>query len=239
MDALAAQPYVCGQPDPLRAAQDSHRTAWGRKGKMGAWLELCARTDCDAGRARVRLEPGLDTLGCADCLRSSFFSWMLLLLPEACAIVGTEAGLEGTGSGSRVLFPLDLPRIKSRAALRDDHGRSIYRIILNGDQSLIRMVQGKHFHFRSQADLSCDIEEVAGVGASHVGHTAQLPLAPEQLVVIKLRNAIQVDGVDRNHPSFPQARKRRNHYVSAGRKGHGAIQLQGRLFGLTPDPGSS
>ena len=43
-------------------------------------------------------------------------------------------------------------------------------------------------------------QEIASVGAGHVGDTADLPLAPQQAVVVELRDAVEVDGVDGTTP---------------------------------------
>src|SRR5271169_2154966 len=60
-----------------------------------------------------------------------------------------------------------------------------------------------------QLDVAGNLEEVAGIGAGHVGDAADLPLAPQQAVVIEFGDAIEVNGVDGNHSTFAQAAERR------------------------------
>src|SRR5271157_2118518 len=87
-----------------------------------------------------------------------------------------------------------------------------------------------------QLDLGRKLQEIAGVRAGHVGDTANLALAPEQAVVIELRNAIEVNGVDGDHTAFSQTGERSHHHISAGREGDGAIQFGRWLvsFGAYP-----
>ena len=62
--------------------------------------------------------------------------------------------------------------------LRHDHGGAVHGVILHRKQRFIRLIKPKHCHLRLQADLRGQRQEVAGIGASHVGHAAQLALAP-------------------------------------------------------------
>ena len=55
-------------------------------------------------------------------------------------------------------------------------------------------------------------------------------------VVIELRDAVQMNRVDRHHAAFAQAGERGNHHVAAGRKGHGAIERNGRPVLFSADP---
>jgi hypothetical protein len=45
-----------------------------------------------------------------------------------------------------------------------------------------------------------------------------------------------VNGVDGDYAAFAQAGKRRNHHLSAGGEGDGAIEFEGRAFDFRPDP---
>src|SRR5271157_2503796 len=123
------------------------------------------------------------------------------------------------------------------ANLRHNHGGAVHRIVLDRDQRLVRLIQRKHCHFRPQSNLRGQREKVAGVGAGHVGHAAQLAFAPQQAVVIELRHAVQVNCVDGDHTALSQAAQRGDHDVSARGECDGAVEFQRRLLGLTSHPG--
>src|SRR5690348_2876265 len=81
-----------------------------------------------------------------------------------------------------------------------------------------------------KVDLGCNLQKITGISASHVGYTAHLPLAPQQVVVIKLRNAVEVNCVDGNHAAFTQAGQRCDNHVSARSESDSAIKLYWRSF---------
>ncbi len=90
-------------------------------------------------------------------------------------------------------------------ALRHDYGCAVDGIVLHRQQRFVGLVEWKHSDSRLHPDLRGQFEKVASVAAGHVGHTAQLALAPEQTVVIELRDAIKMNRVDRHHAAFAQA----------------------------------
>jgi hypothetical protein len=63
-----------------------------------------------------------------------------------------------------------------------------------------------------------DLEKVARILPGHIGYTADLSLAPEQRIVVEGRHVIEMDGVDGDHATLPQTRKRADNYFSAGRE---------------------
>ena len=72
---------------------------------------------------------------------------------------------------------------------------------------------------------------------SHVRHTADLPLAPKQLVIVKRRHLIEMDCIDRNHSTLAQRGQGADDYLSTGSEGDRPVQLHGRLLVLVADPG--
>src|SRR6266404_8309591 len=84
-------------------------------------------------------------------------------------------------------------------ALGNEDCCSVYRIALDGCQRFICLVERESFYPGLKVNLSCDVEEVTGICASHVGDAPNLPLSPEQAVVIELRNTIKMDSVNGNY----------------------------------------
>src|ERR1039457_1870628 len=85
-------------------------------------------------------------------------------------------------------------------------------------------------------DLGGNLEKVARVGAGHVRNAANLALAPKQMVVVELGNAVEMDRVDGDDSSLAQTCEGGDYNVSAGRKGDGAIQFDWRLVRFTSNP---
>jgi hypothetical protein len=75
---------------------------------------------------------------------------------------------------------------------------------------------GRKFNF------GCDLKEIPGIEASHVGHAAKA-LSAQQAVVVKLGNPIQVNRIDCNHTTFSQTAQSGHDNISAGSKSHGAV----------------
>src|SRR5215469_14840182 len=122
-------------------------------------------------------------------------------------------------------------------SLRNQNGGAINPIILQNSQGFVRLIEGKLRDFRVQLDVGSQLEEIASVGSGHIGDAAQLSLSPEQPVIIKLRHAIEVNGVDRHHAALTEARERRKHYISAGGKGDGAVEWDRWLIRFPANPG--
>src|SRR6266852_3785083 len=84
-------------------------------------------------------------------------------------------------------------------------GGSVDGILFYRTQSFVDLVEWECSYFRLQTNLARDLEEISSVSPSHVRDTPKLALAPEQAVIVKLRNPVQVNRVDGNHSSLPQA----------------------------------
>src|ERR1039458_2401665 len=85
-------------------------------------------------------------------------------------------------------------------------------------------------------DLGGNPEEVAGIGASHVCDTANLALAPEQMVIVELRNATEMHGGDGGASTLAQTGQGSDHPVSTGRERDGAVEFDGRPFRFRSHP---
>src|ERR1700722_5685793 len=84
-------------------------------------------------------------------------------------------------------------------ALRDDPSRSIPRVVLDRRQRLIRLIERERRNARRDADLARQFEKIPGIRPRHIRHAANLPLAPQQPIVIELRNTIEMNRVDGHH----------------------------------------
>src|SRR6185312_4646250 len=82
--------------------------------------------------------------------------------------------------------------------------RTVDCITLNRSQRLVCLIERKRLHFRLQVDLRRYLQKIASIGARHIRYAAQLPLAPQQFVVIKFRYTIEMNRVDRDHTAFAQ-----------------------------------
>ena len=121
----------------------------------------------------------------------------------------------------------DAPRIGGitlRTILRNNHRGSVDRVVLQRQQRFVGLLQREHGDLGPEPDLARQLKEIAGVGAGHVGDTADLPLTPQQAVVIEFGDAIQMDGVDRHHAALAEARERRDHDIATGGEGDGAVE---------------
>jgi hypothetical protein len=49
-----------------------------------------------------------------------------------------------------------------------------------------------------QIDRTRQIRKIPHMGARHIGNATNLPFSPRQPVIIELRNAVEMDGVDRD-----------------------------------------
>src|SRR6059058_5703133 len=105
--------------------------------------------------------------------------------------------------------------------LRNDNSRSVHGVALDGGKRFIHATERKGRHLRLDPDLACNTQEIARVGTGHVGNAADLPLAPKQPIVIKLRYTVQMDGVNGHDSSFAKSRECSDHHLSAWRKGNG------------------
>src|ERR1700733_2208015 len=105
------------------------------------------------------------------------------------------------------------------AKSRDNHSRSIFRLILDREQCFICILQGKHHRPRTNSQVSRQRQKITRILARHIRHAANLPLAPKQLVIIKRRHLVEVDGIDRDHSTFAQRRQGADDHLATGCEG--------------------
>ena len=115
-------------------------------------------------------------------------------------------------------------------------GGAIHGIVFEQRERVIHLVEREGSHLGLQTNLGGDLQEIARILARHVCHAAHLPFAPQQSVLIELRNAIQMDGVNGHNAAFAQTGQRGDHDISAGSEGNRTIQLHRRFVFLTAHP---
>src|ERR1035438_4905135 len=93
-------------------------------------------------------------------------------------------------------------RPKRRFCSRNDHRCAVDGIVLDREQSLVGLMERKLRHLGMKLDLGGNLEKVARVGAGHVRNAANLALAPQQMVVVELGNAVKVDCVNGDDSSL-------------------------------------
>jgi hypothetical protein len=109
---------------------------------------------------------------------------------------------------------------RSYRRLEDEHGCAIDGVLLYRLQSFIGLIKGKGRYPGPKINLGGDLDKISGIGARHIGHAAKLPLSPQQAIVVKFRNPVEMNRVDRNHSAFSQTPESGYNYISAGRKSH-------------------
>src|SRR5260370_41631742 len=72
---------------------------------------------------------------------------------------------------------------------RDDDSGSVDGIVLDGGEGFVGLVERENGYLGLEPDVDGDLEKIARGGARHIGDTADLPLAPEQPVVIEFWDA--------------------------------------------------
>ena len=70
----------------------------------------------------------------------------------------------------------------------------------------------------------------------HVSHTAYLSFSPQQLVIVEGGHLVKMNGIDRHHPTFAQARQRINYHLATWREGDCAVQRHRRPGIFVTDP---
>ena len=113
---------------------------------------------------------------------------------------------------------------------RNNYCGAVYCFVLDRLKSLIGLGQWKDRDLRADADVVRNFQEIAGVGAGHIGDAAYHALAPQEFVVIELGHVIQMNGVDRDYSAFAKTCQRADHDISAGSECDGAIKFDRRLF---------
>lgn len=118
----------------------------------------------------------------------------------------------------------------------DDCG-AIDGVLFYGQQSFIRLIERKHRYLWLETDLRGEGQKIASIGAGHVGDATNLAFAPQQAVIVELRHAIKMDGIDGDHASFAKTSEGGDHNVSCRSEGNGAIECDWRLLGFRSNPG--
>ena len=103
-------------------------------------------------------------------------------------------------------------------------------------ERLIRVVECEFRNIRTDAEVMSNLEKVACILPGHIGNAADLPLTPEQSVVVEGRHMIEMNGVDGNHATLPQTRKGADYHFSAGRECDRTVEHHGRLFIFFANP---
>ena len=119
---------------------------------------------------------------------------------------------------------------------RENHCRAVDRIALHRRQGLIRLIERKGRDPRLELNLGSQFQKIAGIGARHVRDAPNLPLAPQQLVIIELRYAIKMNRIDGDYSAFAQAAERGDHHLPAGSERNCPIKFHGRLLRLRANP---
>src|ERR1039458_4812230 len=114
------------------------------------------------------------------------------------------------------------------SASHDYGGGSVDGTLFYRHQRFVGLIEREGSYFRPQTNLACDLEKISSVSTRHVRDTAKLALAPQQAIVIKLRNAVQVNGVDGDHSSLSQAGESCDYDIATGSESHCTIEFRGR-----------
>src|SRR5271154_304533 len=120
--------------------------------------------------------------------------------------------------------------------LREDDDGAVGGFVFDGVEGVVGLVEGEDLDLGFDTDLAGELEEVAGVGASHVGDAANLAFAPEELVVVEGWHLVEVDGVDGDDAAFAEAGECADDDSTAGGEGDGAVEFDGRLVVFGADP---
>src|SRR5271166_1771874 len=82
-------------------------------------------------------------------------------------------------------------------------------------------------------------QKVARILSSHVGHAPDLPLTPQQFVVVNGRHLIEVNCVDGHYATLAQTGEGTYYHLSTGSEGDGAIEGHRRLIIFFANPGGA
>ena len=75
------------------------------------------------------------------------------------------------------------------------------------------------------------------VFAGHIGDTPNLPLSPQELVVVEGRHLVEMNGVNRHHSALSQTGKRIYDDLAARSECDCPVQQNRRAVIFPPDPG--
>ena len=70
-------------------------------------------------------------------------------------------------------------RSRIRRRLWDDYSRTVDCVALHRGQSFVGLVEGKGCDLGPKIDFSRDLKKIPGIGASHIGHAANLAFSPQ------------------------------------------------------------
>ena len=108
--------------------------------------------------------------------------------------------------GAPVCFPprFFLPADRLKFTSGDYYGGTALGFFFDSHQRLVCVLQGKDDDLGVNLKLMGDGKKVARILPCHVGYTPDLPFAPKQLVVVKGRHLVKMNGIDRDHAAFTQ-----------------------------------
>src|ERR1019366_7334535 len=66
----------------------------------------------------------------------------------------------------------------------------------------VGVFERKRSHFGAKVNLSRNLKEIPRIGTSHIRDAANLTLSPQKVIVVELRNAVEVDRIDHSTPLF-------------------------------------
>ena len=81
-----------------------------------------------------------------------------------------------------------------------------------------------------------DLQKVARILSSHIGHTAYLALAPKQFVIVKAGHLVEMNSIDGHHSTFTQTSEGTYYDLATGSERDGAVERHGRLLIFLSDP---
>jgi hypothetical protein len=94
-----------------------------------------------------------------------------------------------TSFRASILTPKSDP---AQDVLGNNHCRSMLSFFFDCHKRLIRVIEGEYCNVWTDAEVMGNLEKVARVLPGHIGHTADLPFTPEQVVVVEGRHMIVI-----------------------------------------------
>lgn len=109
--------------------------------------------------------------------------------------------------------------------------------MLDGGERFVGLIEREDASAGCDADFHGEGDEVFRVLAGHVGDAAQLALAPEERVVVKLGDVVKVDRIDGDDSTFAQGTECGDDDAADGRECDGGVEQDRRLVRRVTDPG--
>ncbi len=113
------------------------------------------------------------------------------------------------------------------------------RLFFHRQKGLVCFFERKYCDLRPDMEIMSDLQKVARILASHIGHTTDLPLAPKLFVIVKGRHLIEVNCVDCHYASLTQTSQRTYHNFSAGSERDGTVEVDRRFLVFFANPGGT